>query len=161
MERVPVFWFEPLVAAADVAHGRLPMWLLETDFDGTFYGFPHDAELGLKVGRHYSGEVVEPDTADRVAQPADLERLRRFIDRHLPGVVGGVQRSIVCLYASTPDHHFVIDVHPALPGVAFASACSGHGFKFAPVVGEILADLALNGTTSHPIDIFRAARFSK
>ncbi len=161
VERVPVFWFEPVVPAGNCAVGRLPMWLFETDFDGTFYGFPDDPELGLKVGRHYSGELVQPDSVDRVARPADLARVRRFIDRHLPGAVGAVTGSIVCMYASTPDHHFVLDVHPDVPGVAFASACSGHGFKFAPVVGEILVDLALNGATAMPIDPFRAARFAE
>ena len=160
VERVPVFWFEPVFDRTDVAVERLPMWLMETDFDGTFYGFPHDPELGLKVGRHYSGELVQPDTVDRVAGPADLARVERFIDRHLPGAVGALQRSMVCLYASTPDHHFVIDVHPGVPGVAFASACSGHGFKFAPVVGEILADLVTGHEPSVPIDRFRASRFA-
>jgi sarcosine oxidase len=67
----------------------------------------------------------------------------------------------VCLYTNTPDFNFVIDVHPSVPGVAFASACSGHGFKFAPVVGEILADLAVNGTTSYPVGRFRADRFAE
>ncbi len=68
---------------------------------------------------------------------------------------------MVCLYTNTPDSNFVIDVHPAVPGVAFASACSGHGFKFAPVVGEILADLATGTRPSLPIEPFRAGRFAR
>jgi sarcosine oxidase len=78
----------------------------------------------------------------------------------MPAADGPLRTSTVCLYTNTPDFHFVIDVHPTIPGVAFASACSGHGFKFAPVVGEILAELALTGSTAHPIDQFRASRFS-
>jgi sarcosine oxidase len=79
--------------------------------------------------------------------------------RHMPAANGPLREAAVCLYTNTPDLSFVIDVHPAVPGVAFASACSGHGFKFAPVIGEILADLALEGATTMPIDAFRADRF--
>ena len=79
----------------------------------------------------------------------------------MPAADGPLRTSTVCLYTNTPDFHFVIDVHPTVPGVAFASACSGHGFKFAPVIGEILANLALTGSTAHSIDQFRASRFSR
>jgi sarcosine oxidase len=79
--------------------------------------------------------------------------------RLMPGANGPLRASTVCLYTNTPDLAFVIDVHPSVRGVAFASACSGHGFKFAPIVGEILADLSLTGTTTNPIEPFRASRF--
>ena len=158
---MPVFWFEPEVAVDDVAVGRLPMWLLDTGADGMFYGFPYDPAAGLKVSRHHSGEVVEPDALDRTEHPADVERIRAFMRTHMPRANGPLRTSTVCLYTNTPDRHFVIDVHPTVPGVAFASACSGHGFKFAPVIGEILADLALDGATSHPIERFRADRFAE
>ena len=71
--------------------------------------------------------------------------------RSMPAANGPLREATVCLYTNTPDLNFVIDVHPAVPGVAFASACSGHGFKFAPVIGEILADLA-TGTAAVPAD---------
>jgi sarcosine oxidase len=77
----------------------------------------------------------------------------------MPAANGELVDAKVCLYTNTPDETFVIDRHPAAPGVAFASACSGHGFKFAPIIGEILADLALTGSTAHPIERFRASRF--
>jgi len=160
VERMPVLWFEPTVPVADVSAGRLPIWILDTAVDGTFYGFPYDDEAGLKVSRHHSGDVVDPDTVDRGEQPADVERVRTFSRSFFPGADGPLRESIVCLYTNTPDLAFVIDVHPAVPGVAFASACSGHGFKFAPVVGEILADLAVTGSTRHDIDRFRASRFA-
>ena len=76
----------------------------------------------------------------------------------MPAVDGPPTDSLVCLYTNTPDGDFVIDTHPAAPGVAFASACSGHGFKFAPVIGEALADLALTGRSPLPIDHFRSSR---
>jgi sarcosine oxidase len=159
VERVPVFWFEPRVPIEEVSAGRLPTWLIDSVDDGTFYGFPYDPAVGLKVSRHHSGDVTDPATVDRAERPADIERVRRFSRSFFPAADGPVRESLVCLYTNTPDLGFVIDVHPAVPGVAYASACSGHGFKFAPVIGEVLADLALTGSTSHPIEQFRASRF--
>jgi sarcosine oxidase len=160
VERMPVFWFEPEVAVEDIGVGRLPMWIMDTGAEGMFYGFPYDDEAGLKVSRHHSEDVVEPDRVDRAQRPADVERIRSFMRRWMPGANGPLREATVCLYTNTPDRHFVIDVHPTVPGVAFASACSGHGFKFAPVVGEILAELALSGSTTMPIGAFTAARFA-
>ena len=161
VERMPVFWFEPDVPEGDVAVGRLPMWIMDTGAEGIFYGFPYDTAAGLKVSRHHSGEVVDPASVDRSEHPADVERVRAFMQRHMPAANGPLRDATVCLYTNTPDFNFVIDVHPAAPGVAFASACSGHGFKFAPVIGEILADLAMDGATSHTIERFRADRFAE
>ncbi len=161
VERVPVFWFEPTAAPEKLAADRLPVWIVDTA-DGAFYGFAHDPGLGLKVARHHSGDVIgDPSTVDRTERPADVDRVRRFMRGAMPAANGVLRHSIVCLYANTPDLHFVIDAHPAVEGVAFASACSGHGFKFAPVVGEILADLAIDGATRRDISRFRAARFSE
>jgi sarcosine oxidase len=160
VERLPVLWFEPTIDTVDLLSGRLPVWLIDTPDDGTFYGFPYDPAVGLKVSRHHSGEPCDPDSVDRSLHPADVERVRTFSRRNMPAADGPLLTSTVCLYTNTPDFNFVIDVHPTVPGVAFASACSGHGFKFAPIVGEILADLALTGATAHPIDQFRASRFS-
>ncbi len=161
VERMPVFWFEPAGPVEDVSAGRLPTWIMDTGSEGVFYGFPYDDEAGLKVSRHHSQEIVDPDLVDRTEHPADVERIRSFMRRLMPAADGPLRESVVCLYTNTPDLDFVIDVHPAVPGVAFASACSGHGFKFAPVIGDILADLALTGTTRHPMEHFRARRFAR
>jgi sarcosine oxidase len=161
VERVPVFWFEPTVPIDDVAAGRMPVWIVDTVADGAFYGFPYDPAAGLKLARHYSGDTIDAAAVDRAERPADVERVRAFARRYLPAADGRLRGSQVCLYTNTPDRHFVLDVHPSVEGVAFASACSGHGFKFAPVIGEILADLALDGRTVQPIEAFRAARFAK
>lgn len=159
VERQPVCWFAPAVPAAEVSVGRLPIWLFDTPDGGTFYGFPHDPEVGLKVSHHHSGEVVGAETVDRDVRPMDVERIRRFIRARMPAADGALTGSTVCLYTNTPDDEFVVDRHPAAPGVAFASACSGHGFKFAPLIGEMLADLVVDGATSWPLDAFRAGRF--
>lgn len=160
VERQPVFWVEPRpgVDAARLGLERLPIWLWSAG-TGTFYGFPWDDELGLKVARHHGGASVDPDAVDRVARPADEVQLRSFVRARMPAMDGAIRRSTVCLYTNTPDDEFVIDRHPAADGVAFASACSGHGFKFAPIVGEILADLVLDGASPWRLDAYRADRF--
>ena len=79
----------------------------------------------------------------------------------MPDADGPRRRASVCIYTLTPDRHFILDVHPEHPNVALAAGFSGHGFKFAPVVGEILADLAENGKTAWPIEMFRITRLAK
>ncbi len=150
VERVPLYWFEPTGPV-----GPLPVWIAE-DPDGDFYGFPLD-EHGLKVARHGSGDPADPDTLDRSAHSADEERVRAFARRRLPVADGRLRSTYVCMYTRTPDGHFVIDRTDE--HVVYASACSGHGFKFSSVVGEILADLALVGRTGHRIGFLSAARF--
>lgn len=152
VERVPLFWFDPVAPV-----GPLPIWILETP-DGDFYGFPPD-QHGLKVARHGDGDAADPDALDRTPRPGDEERLRAFARRHLPVADGPLRSTHVCMYTRTPDGHFVID--RAGERVVCASACSGHGFKFSSVIGEILADLALDGATAHPIGFLSAARFAK
>jgi glycine/D-amino acid oxidase-like deaminating enzyme len=85
--------------------------------------------------------------------------VRKFLSKYLPSVNGPVRRSQVCTYTLSPDRHFVIDVLPDYPNVSIAAGFSGHGFKFAPVVGEILADLAEKGSSESPIEMFRLGRF--
>jgi sarcosine oxidase len=160
VERQPVLWVDPPVgrSAADLRLADLPIWLWSTAA-GTFYGFPWDDELGLKVALHHGGANVDPDAVERTVGPADEVVVRSFVRDRMPAVDGPVRRSMVCLYTNAPDDEFIVDRHPAAPGVAFASACSGHGFKFAPLIGEILADLVTDGRTSWPMDRFRRNRF--
>ena len=160
VEREAVAWFRPTLDPASIAADRLPVWLLH-DGDETFYGFRHDPEHGLKVAIHHQGVAVDPDEVDRWAGARDIDRVRGFLRRRLPAADGALAGSTVCLYTNTPDEAFVIDRHPVAAGVAFASACSGHGFKFAPLVGEILADLVTDGSTPWPISAFRADRFTQ
>lgn len=155
VERVPLHWFEP---ADPASFARLPVYILSTE-DGHFYGFPYLADQGLKVARHGDGDLTDPDALDRGHRPADEQRVRRFIRRYLPGGDGRLRESTVCMYTRTPDGHFIIDRHPRDEQVVIASPCSGHGFKFASAVGEILADLALTGRTQLPIGLFALSRF--
>jgi sarcosine oxidase len=158
VEREVPMWFRPTVHPASIGADRLPIWVLR-DGETMFYGIPHDPLLGLKASIHHWGTFVEPDAVDRTVGAADVERVRAFLRRRMPAADGDLVHAEVCLYTNTPDETFVIDRHPAASGVAFASACSGHGFKFAPVIGEILADLVLDGRTTWDIVPFRSDRF--
>ena len=159
VERVPLFWFEPRAVGMFSAE-RFPVYLVETGEDGQFYGFPYLESQGLKVARHHSGERADPNNIDRSIRPSDEERVRRFVRHHLPAADGLRRFATVCMYTNSPDGHFVIDRSPQHDGVIYASACSGHGFKFASVMGEVLAELCAEGRTRHPIEFFSAARFS-
>jgi len=162
VERQPVQWFQPAAgpsAVGSLGLDGLPIWLWGTK-SGMFYGFPWDAERGLKIALHHGGTTGDPDAVVRTVGPQDEAVARAFVRRTMPAMDGPVSASTVCLYTNAPDDEFVIDRHPAAPGVAFASACSGHGFKFAPIVGEILADLVVDGRTDWPVEAFRAARFA-
>ena len=114
---------------------------------------------GLKVSHHYPGQITSPDAVERLALPGDAHVVRNILLSRLPDANGPLLAHRVCLYSNSPDQHFLIDAHPDHKNVHFAAGFSGHGFKFAPVIGEILADLATRGATDHPISFLRLARF--
>jgi sarcosine oxidase len=152
-------WFDPGPRLAEFARDRFPIFLLDTPA-GSFYGLPAIDRRGVKVAQHYGApELRSPDEIAWTPTPADTAPVNTFLREHLP-TAGAHSHAEVCLYTLTPDRHFVIDRHPAHPNVAVACGFSGHGFKFAPTVGEILADLTLQGTTNHPTELFRASRFT-
>jgi sarcosine oxidase len=126
--------------------------------EGHYYGIPGPPGLGLKIGRHDDLEVCHPETVRRDVSDDEVAMLRRVLARYLPFAAGEVTSRLTCLYTMTPDKHFVVDRHPAHEQVAIACGFSGHGFKFAPVIGEILADLSTTGRTDHPIGFLSAER---
>lgn len=127
--------------------------------DGFFYGFPALDGATVKVALHTGGQAVDdPSTLDRALCDSDAPPVAAFARRYLPGVSSDVVRHSVCMYTMTPDEHFVIDRHPRHDRVAFAAGFSGHGFKFASVVGAVLADLALDGATREPVEFLRLSR---
>ena len=139
---------------------RFPVWLRDSTPHGDVYGFPSLDGKSVKLGRHHGGEAVDPESVRRMVTDADLDPLRLFVTTYLRGVTRSVVRSAVCLYTNTPDQHFIVDTHPELANVVVLSACSGHGFKFAPVMGDIAADLVLDGKTRRDISRFSMARFA-
>jgi sarcosine oxidase len=150
-------WFTPAQPEL-VAPGRFPVFLLESEH-GIHYGFPPFGDVQVKVAKHHHrDQTVDPDTYDRVVSAEDEHLIRVAIAEHLPAANGALAAAQTCLYTMMPDGDFLIDRLPDRPQVIVASPCSGHGFKFAPVIGEILADLAINGTTAHDISRFRLAR---
>ena len=103
--------------------------------------------------------VADPLRLERGLAPDDESRILHFLARVFPSLQPVGRRHAACMYSLTPDKHFVLDIHPECPALVLGAGFSGHGFKFAPVIGEILAELALEGTTQHPIDFLRLSRF--
>ena len=139
---------------------RFPVFMHEIAPGRLRYGIPSLDATTVKVGVHHEGEATTADTIDRQVHPRDLAPVQRYLRAYLPDVEPVVARARVCMYTNTPDHHFLIGTPPGLAGVTVLSVCSGHGFKYAPVVGDAAADLALEGRTSYPIDLFTPARFA-
>ncbi|HEV8671009.1 MAG TPA: N-methyl-L-tryptophan oxidase [Candidatus Limnocylindria bacterium] len=154
VERNVLFWFEPR-GELD-AFARLPVYIIE-DTDRLYYGFPYDPANGLKMAGLHFGDRVDPDTVDREPSATDEERVRAWLRRRMPLANGERRRAQVCLYTNSPDGHFIIDREGP---VAYASACSGHGFKFASAVGEILADLTISGRSSLDIAFLSSDRLA-
>ncbi len=152
-------WFEPAHhARAQFAAEHFPVFLLQNR-QGVFYGFPADAG-GVKVAKHHHlDEAVDPDHCDRTVSAADEAIIRSMLKAHLPAADGPLLSARTCLYTMAPDGDFILDRMPGCPRIIVASPCSGHGFKFAPVIGEILADLAVTGRTNHDISRFSLTRF--
>lgn len=148
VEPQQLYWFEPSGGSSAFAPGRFPIYIWDLGDGVQFYGFPSDDDERVKVAFFRSkmnGEAAMRD-ALRPCIPALSE--------------GRLVETAHCKYTLTPDHHFVIGRHPQHEQVVIASPCSGHGYKFASVIGEILADLAVDGATRHPIDLFSPVRFT-
>lgn len=140
-----LIWTQPTVPA-EFALGAFPVFILDAP-EGLFYGFPVFGIPGFKIGRyHHLEETIDPDVFERDAfTPRDEEVLRAGISRYFPDANGPTLSLASCIFTNTADEHFVIDRLPGTPQVLIVSPCSGHGYKFASVVGEIAADLALEG----------------
>jgi sarcosine oxidase len=124
------------------------------------YGFPTLDGTTVKVAVHHEDTTTSPDTVDRTVYPEDLAPIQSFVREWLVGVEPVAVWSQVCLYTNTPDAHFVVGSLPGVPAVTVLGGFSGHGFKFAPVMGDVAADLALQGHTDYPIDLFEPGRFA-
>jgi sarcosine oxidase len=157
-ERQVVGWFgvnEPTAFAL----GSFPVFVMTTP-DGHFYGFPEHGVPGFKIGKyHHRAEAIDPDAMRRSPDPTDEAVLRDCVSTCFPGADGPLLRASTCIFTNTPDEHFIIDRLPGTPQALVVSACSGHGFKFCSVVGEIVADLVADGSTKHDLSLFKLDRF--
>ncbi|MFM7138558.1 MAG: N-methyl-L-tryptophan oxidase [Planctomycetota bacterium] len=158
--RKSLFWVRPpRPARAAFAPVAAPCFAFAAPH-GFFYGFPELDERGVKIAEHSGGTVIaDPRTVDRAVDPGERDRITEIIDRHLPSLGTDFSDHVVCLYTMSADHHFVVGLHPAHDQVAVAAGFSGHGFKFASVIGEALADLAVSGTTRLPLGFLSPRRF--
>ena len=153
-------WIKPQNAQA-FTRDHFPVFIIDQP-SGNFYGFPVINEAsGLKVAQHYGQpEVKHPEEIDWEPNTTDEAAVRAFLSNHMPDVSGVCTRAKVCMYTLTPDRHFIIDIHPQYRNICFAAGFSGHGFKFASVVGEIMADLAERRVTQLPINMLRLNRLT-
>ena len=138
---------------------HFPVFYLTVD-EGPFYGFSVFGVPGFKVGRyHHLEQPADPDNLDRDVAGRDEAVLRESTAKYFPEASGPTMSLKVCMFTNSPDEHFILDVLEDYPQVAVAAGFSGHGFKFCSVVGEIMADLATQGSTRHDIEMFRLRRF--
>lgn len=159
--RKSLFWVRPpRPERAAFAAGALPCFAFAAPH-GFFYGFPELDERGVKLAEHSGGRVVtEPLAVDRSVAAVERDRITEIIDRHMPSLGADFSDHAACLYTMSADHHFVVGLHPAHDRVAVAAGFSGHGFKFASVMGEALADFAVSGATRLPLDFLSPQRFA-
>ena len=147
VEPQQLHWFLPKGGAAAFAPDRFPIYIWDLGDRVQFYGFPAEDDGRVKVAFFRSRVTGE-------------RAIRKALASALPSLAHGtLVETVTCKYTLTPDRHFVIGRHPDWPSVTIASPCSGHGYKFASVIGEILADLAIDGATRHPVALFDPRRF--
>jgi sarcosine oxidase len=158
-ERQVLGWFRPKIPA-QFRLGTFPVSNLSCDL-GHFYQFPEWHVPGFKIGLyHHLRETGHADNLSRDPTPADEAVLREGLRRYFPEADGDCLALRACLFTNTPDEHFIIDTLPDFAEVVVASPCSGHGYKFAAVMGEILADLAMNRRPAFDLSLFRLGRFN-
>jgi sarcosine oxidase len=160
VERQVQYWFAPRGGTGPFLPGRHPVFVWE-DAEGTqVYGFPayEGPDGGVKTAFFRRGTACDPDALDRAVHPEEVDAIAAHLAPRVPDLPGRFLRGAACMYTTTPDQHFVVAAHPDHPGAVVACGFSGHGFKFVPVIGEILADLAATGTTRHPIALFDPRR---
>lgn len=160
VERQVAFWLEPDETNVSYDRSRFPIYAYEYIEGSICYGFPR-LPRGVKVSIMHGGETARtPEDVRRVVDESEVRPVRAALQPVLPDLsIAPVRESGVCLFTNTPDHDFIIDFHPAHPQVLVSSPCSGHGFKFASVLGEIQADLLTTGTTRFDMSPFRIERF--
>ena len=160
IERQVLYWYDPARNADKFLPDKLGIYAWEYAPDALFYGFPNLGN-GVKIALHHGGTLTDVDTIDRSVAGEEIAVMQTLIDAFVPTLEGPLLRTEVCMYTNTPDEHFIIDFHPDLPQVLIASPCSGHGFKFSAVIGEILADLLMDRKSKFDLSPFRVGRLHR
>ncbi|MBM7570192.1 N-methyl-L-tryptophan oxidase [Aquibacillus albus] len=159
--RKTIGWFKPTVEK--LYSEDFPCFIFDTNTIGHYYGFPDFDGGGVKLGRMDLGYDCDPDTLNRDfgAYEDDEYDIRNFLEHFLPGASGELLKGATSMFSMTPDADFIVDVHPEYENVCVAGGFSGHGFKFASVIGKILTDLSIRGETEYDISFLRLNRFSE
>lgn len=157
IERQVLFWFEPRANADAFRPENMGNHSWEYEPGHAFYAQP-DYGDGVKVALHHDGLSANPDQLDRVVSASDENALREQLERFIPDLNGKLLNSAVCMYTDTPDLHFLIDFHPGHRNILLISPCSGHGFKFSAVTGEIVADMVTEGRSKFDLSPFNVQR---
>lgn len=161
VERQVLVWFEAPEPTGWYDSDRFPIFMCELESGRLVYGFPR-LERGVKMAIHHEGALHDsPEQVNRAVLPGDAEALKESLSYVLPALAEArVRESVTCIYTDTPDGHFLVDFHPRHPQVLFSTPCSGHGFKFSSAIGELQAELLLEGTsTRFDVGAFGLARF--
>ena len=160
IERQMFHWFEPTARRDLHRADRCPLALWEFEPDRMVAMFP-DLGDGVKTGVHHEGEATDPAIVRRTTSEAEDADIRALLARLMPDAAGRQLEARVCLYTNTPDHDFLIDAHPRHANVLLVSPCSGHGFKFASAIGEVVAELVAHGESRFDLTPFRLGRFEQ
>jgi sarcosine oxidase len=158
-ERQVLAWLQPERPELFMPE-RFPVFNLLVP-EGRYYGFPVFGVPGFKFGKyHHFEEQGDPEQLSLEPTIEDEEMLRDFAARYFPDGAGPTVSLKGCMFTNSPDGHFIIDLHPQYPQISYAAGFTGHGYKFASVMGEIMAELAIRMDTRHNIELFRLDRFT-
>jgi sarcosine oxidase len=157
-----LYWFQPRRGFDLFRPPHFPIYIWQVSQEEEFYGFPWldlpNEPQGIKVAFFYRGQELDPDSPRTTVEDHEVERMRSALRDRIPNLAGDLVHAQRCLYTETPDHHFILDHHPNFSNVILASPCSGHGYKFCTVIGEILADLVQQKPINYEMKLFRANR---
>lgn len=161
-ERTVLGWFAPVGSGLEFEADRLPVWILDSEECGHFYGFPAHGIPGFKLGRLRETPLpgVDPELLRVEPGPEDEADMRHFVERYFPGANGPVLSMMACFFENTPDRTPVIDAVPGEEGCWVAGGFSGHGFKYSSAVGEVVRDLVTGRKPSFDLAPFSAARLA-
>jgi sarcosine oxidase len=158
VERNVMHWFDSS-RKSELGAPNIPIWVLERRGQRPFYGIPYLEGQGIKAAFHYSGQQTSPESIERAIANDEIEGVRQALAGWVTDGAQEWRQSVACMYTNTPDRHFLVGLHPEHERVAIAAGFSGHGFKFCPVIAEILADLLRDGQTFWDTRLFSLSRF--
>lgn len=160
--RKVMLWFDPIKQPEDFLPGCQPYWIWEGE-GAIGYGHPavDGVTGGVKAGIHSGGDPADPDDLDRFVRGEEVDLVRAFLRGRIPNLAGRYLRSRVCMYDNTPDLGFILGPAPSSERIVLACGTSGHAFKFAPAIGEAVADLVIKGKATQDISLFAPDRFGR